>query len=128
MSTTITFEGIAHNADRALGFASLLRAGTWAVVEPWYISQVSRALDSLVRELGADFLESLSLEEARELKNMLQPTHAKLLQVFKVSMPLRRRVADRTEDLRDIIETLVLRDNVEFHGLMAECELGVKAT
>ena len=129
-----TFEQIAVETERTSALASLAKTTTNIALEIALVFLLGWSLDRLVKRLNDDYISKMTAEQAQELKASLQSLYATLQRLHKVGFgrnPLIRNMArgiwDRAEDLSDLIEVLVLRDNSDFQHLISRCssEVGI---
>jgi hypothetical protein len=96
---------------------------------------VSKTLDRLVTALTPERLASLSPKNKAELTADLQELHALLVvgcrqsereqsRAFRLLMS---KIEERTEDLGDIIEDLVLSGDEQFKMLLSDCVKSISA-
>jgi hypothetical protein len=138
MSTAITFEEIGRNTDRVTAYALLARAatnGAWLIVRTY---ELLGALDKLLELVTDDYVQQLTPDQVRWLTTQLQNAHVPLVAVARtadrrvLSIPLLggliAKLQDRTEDLADLIENLVLSADAGFHRLVDACRADIKPT
>jgi hypothetical protein len=131
-----TYEEIDRNTDKTFAYALLLRAtvGYFKMLKMAYrLSIVCVALDHLCAVLTPEKIESLTPERASQVAVRFQDLHKILVEVARSSEAealLRRhsllsalilKLQDRTEDLCDIIETLILSNDQRFKDLLSDC-------
>lgn len=121
--------------ERAEGYAKIAKTlnSTQAVVP---LAFLDHCLTKLVGLMTPDWIEALSDSEAKEVKESLQNLHRTLVSLLKrepektvfFCAQLLSRIRDREEDLYDVIESLVLRNNPEFQALLSDCtsSLGIR--
>ena len=119
MSQAATFDEITVEVERASAFASLAKTTTNVAMGFVLFHLVSSGLDTLMKTLTQDHIDRLTLEQSEELKTSLQSLHSTLRRIHKIGAPPRimqrtaNHIWDRAEDLSDLIEVLMLRENSE---------------
>lgn len=133
MSTpSISFDRMERDADQALAVVLWAKHAKNTAVVMFLFALMNHALKGLVKSLSAEHLNTLSAEQAIDLKRRLQEVHAELgplvnhygmkalaqRSLFRSSI---EALEENTADLDDIIEELVLSENSEFRSLLSEC-------
>jgi hypothetical protein len=119
--------------ERAEGFAKVAKTAQHSLTMVVPVVFLANALDSVVQSLSPDWLDSLSPENAKEVKTSLQELHRTLVSFLKREPGKRlyfcdrlfERIHERTEDLYDVIESLVLRDHPDFRAIVSNAASSV---
>jgi hypothetical protein len=134
--SSITYDELEQNADRAFAYALLAHA-TKAFVESCYRTwRIANTLDGLIADLTQPTLDKLAVdtsESAVRVKGRLQELHNLLARAcsseagtamgrIPVLCLYWERVQERTEDLGDILDGISLRMNAEFKDLVTRLE------
>jgi hypothetical protein len=142
MSTTsiMMFGEIEFTTNRALAYAILASQTAHAYITAIHRSrELANALEALVKVLTSENLARLTQDQKKWLTPRLQEIHghlvtssrsseAAILSRLPILGSLVTRVQDKTEDLDDIIEDLVLVTDADFRNLIAACERTIIAS
>lgn len=140
--SSMTFDELEHNADRAFAYALLARLPDMYVRAVYHSWGLATVLDKVSMALTPERVEKLAVdssEGAQRVRARLQALHDVLAPLCRseemqtiVQLPVLRthlgKIQERTEDLGDILDTIALANNASFKNLV-ECfgsELGIE--
>lgn len=135
---SVTFNEIERDARRAFAYTLLVETTTTLVVGYVRILQLRNVLDRLLVSLSSERIDSLSPEQIESITRALQPVHRSLAAIWRVpeinsNNMLERvnrvpvfgtvlsRLQEQTEDIGDKIESMALRNNLDFRNLVSSC-------
>lgn len=135
MCTALTFNELERKSQSTKGWTLVAKNARNAVIGIATTLVVSKTLDRLVTALTPERLASLSPKNKAELTADLQELHALLVvgcrqsereqsRAFRLLMS---KIEERTEDLGDIIEDLVLSGDEQFKMLLSDCVKSISA-
>lgn len=136
MSTAaVTFCELERKSESTKGWALAAKNARNAAIGVVLTVVVSKALDRLVDALTPDRLAVISREKKFELASHLQELHSLLAACCRDSQREKGRfirflmanIENRTEDLGDIIEDLVLSEDEQFKALLSDCAKHISA-
>jgi hypothetical protein len=134
-TAVVTFNELERQSEFTKGWALAAKNARNAAVGVALTMVASAALDRLVKSLAPEKLGTLSKENKAELTAHLQDLHSLLAACCRRSQHdqsrlfryLRANIENRTEDLGDIIEDLVLSEDEQFKALLADCVRSISA-
>lgn len=123
---------IERNVDVATAYALLAKTASGYCWVWWRSREVVGALDKLLSVLSQDHIDSLRIESRNNLKRQLQQVHSLLVELSRseevaaisripgLGHPV-AQIQERTDDVGDLIENIVLANNPDFQRLVTEC-------
>lgn len=138
MSTAITFDQMESGAENSLAWVLWAKNARNTAILSISLVLVNRIVRSYVASLTCDRLDSLSPEQAKEIKGSLQEMHVHLMRLLrhrgcgtiKSAFGFRASISGleaSAEDISDIIEDLILADNPKFVGLLQDCARAIQS-
>lgn len=131
-ASAITFDQLESSADHTLACVLWAKRAQNVLLGATLTAIAELLLARLVSSMTAEKLNSLTPEQAAELRKSLQELHSHLVYILRhrICQRLSDRVlfrrsisglAEGAEDLGDIIEDLVLASNPQFKTLVSDC-------
>lgn len=128
-TAALTFDELERKSQSTKGWALVARNARNEAIGVALTIIASKMLDRLVRALTPERLALLSAENKAELTADLQDLHSLLANCCRRSEHdtsrivrfLMTNIENRTEDLGDIIEDLVLSGDEQFKALLSDC-------
>jgi hypothetical protein len=132
MNTSITFDELERRAESTLGYALLAKAARNSFIFLYRATELSVKLDSLVKVLTPEKIQSLTPAQFESLNSQLQQLHRLLYAVGKSEefQTLRQvplfggsidRLQERAEALSDVIDDLALIGDPSLKRLVSDC-------
>jgi hypothetical protein len=126
-AATITFDDVREKTGFTAGLTQAARNTKNAVLVPILAFSVQRSLTILVATMKACDWDSFSAQQRSEAKKLFQSLHSSLIKLLslKGNFTFRNTIEERAEDIRDVIEMLILSENPDFKSLVLECASAV---
>ncbi|MFB3815409.1 MAG: hypothetical protein ACE14L_14990 [Terriglobales bacterium] len=131
MPAAITFDQMERSADRTLAAVYWAKHLENVVACAVGLTVLNRTLRRFVRSLDSGLLESLTTEQAADLKTKLQTIHSNLASRLRecqtcahscnwISRAALKGIEASTEDIGDIIENLSFSRDPQFRSLLRD--------
>lgn len=131
-AATMTFDQMERGADRNLAIVLWAKHVKYTTLCTFFLAILNASLKQMTDGFSSEKLGTLSSEQAIELTKRLQDLHAHLVSFLahRSTKEMASRflyrgslagLEERSEELFDIIEEMVLAENKEFKSLLSEC-------